>query len=184
MRLPALVPFAACLMLPVLAAAQDAPLRLPDLTELQAHATGFVNVTLGPQVLGLVSGLADGDDPDLTRVKQAFQEITSVTVRSFKFDTDVHPGAGFDDLRRQLAAPWWSPLVQVHDRDKGEDVGIYLACGERAVNGLVVLAVSPRQITLVHVAGTLDPSRIAQLRRAFEDAHSGEARTAAVQTGR
>jgi hypothetical protein len=161
-----------CLGLPLWAAAQDGQLRLPELSHLQEEAAQSVNVTLGPKVLGLISAFADDGDADFDRIKKAFDEITSVTVRSFKFDTPVQPGAELEDLRRQLATPAWSPLVQVHDRDKSEDVAVYVAYGERVVHGLVILAVSPQEISLVHVAGTLEPSRIAELRLAFAHPNS------------
>lgn len=171
MHVRALVILAACLGLPVLASAQS--LRLPELSDLKKQATESVTVTLGPEVLDFVSAFPDGDDPDMARIRKAFQEIKSVTVRSFKFDTDVRPGAELDDLRRQLNTPEFSPLVQVHDRGKSEDVNIYLAYSGRVVRELVIMAVSPREITLVDVAGTLEPSRIAELRGAFE--HRGHA---------
>lgn len=163
-----------CLGLPLGAAAQDGQLRLPELSHLQEQAAQSINLTLDAKVLGLMSALVHDHDTDFDRVRKAFDEITAVTVRSFKFDTLVQPDAELEDLRRQLATPAWSPLVQVHDRDKGEDVGIYLAYGERVVHGLVILAVGPRELTLVHVAGTLEPSRIAELRLAFE--HPGVAK--------
>lgn len=156
--------------LPARATAQEAPLRLPALSHLQAQAIQSVNVTLDAKVLGLLSAFADDDpyDADFDQIQRVFNEITSVTVRSLKFDAPVQPGTELDDLRRQLASPAWSPLVQAHDRDKSEDVGIYLAYGERVVHGLVILAVSPRQVTLVHVQGRLEPSRVAEIRRTFE----------------
>jgi hypothetical protein len=173
MHVRALVPVVACLGLPLLALAQSGELRVPELKALEAHATQSVNVTLGPSVLGLAGDILDDQDPGLAEVKKAFQDIKAVTVRSFKFDTDVAPGPEIEDLRRQLVAPVWSQLVQVHDRDKAEDVGIYLAHDARVVRGLVVLAVAPREITLVHIVGSLDPARIAQIRRAFEGSHAG-----------
>lgn len=158
----------ACLGLPCVAAAQAPQLRLPELSHLQEHAVSFVNVTLGPQMLELASALPDGHDRDADRIRDLFQEIKSVTVHSFKFDSDVHPGTDFDDLHRQLEAPGWTRLVQVHDRDKSEDVDVYLAYDEHIVRQVLILAVNPREITLVHVTGALEPSRIAEVRRAFE----------------
>lgn len=169
MHIRALVVAAACLGLPLLAVAQEPQLRLPELRHLQEQAVESVNVTLGPFELGFAAAFMDGHDPGVAQIKKTFmQGIKTVTVRSFKFDTDVLPGSEIGELRQQLQAPGWSQLVQVHDGDKSEDVGVYLAYDGSSVHQLAVLHVSPREITLVHVTGNLDPNRLAELRRTFE----------------
>jgi ABC-type transporter Mla MlaB component len=167
-RVRILLPLAACLGLPWLAAAQAPPLRLPDLAYLQEHAVQSVNVTLDPPALNLAGAFMDDKDPEMANVRQVFQQITSVTVRSFQLDKDLQDVPEIDSLRRQLDSAGWTRLVQVHDRHKSEDVGVYLAYEEQRVRQLVVLAVNPREITLVHIAGDIDPARLAELRRSFE----------------
>lgn len=164
---------AACLGLPLVALAQDRgeqpQLRLPELGRLQQHAAESVNVTLGPLALSFAGAFVDGHDPGMAQIRKTFFEgIESVTVRSYQFDTDVVAGPEIGDLRQQLNASGWSRLVQVHDRGKGEDVGVYLVYDAHSVRQLAVLAVGRREITLVHVTGHLDPSRLAQLRLAIE----------------
>jgi hypothetical protein len=163
-----LVPVVACLTFPLLAMAQDGRLRLPDLGHLQAHATQSVNVTLGPFALQFASWFMDDADPEVARVKKTFSELKSVTVRSFKLDTDLAAhDPGIEDLRRQLSMAGWLPLVQVHDRDRNEDVGVYVAHDERIIHGLAVLAVKPREVTLVHLSGSIEMERLAELRQAL-----------------
>jgi hypothetical protein len=163
-----LVPVVACLAFPLLAPAQDGQLRLPDTRALEAHAVETVNLTLGPFALSFASAFMDDRDAGAEQLKETFRKITSVTVRSFQLDADLtQPDPGIEDVRRQLSGGGWAPLVMVHNRDKNEDVGVYIAHDGHEIHGLAILAVEPREVTLVHIAGDVEPGRLAALRKAF-----------------
>jgi hypothetical protein len=172
-----LVPVIACLTFPLLVAAQDGQLRLPDLTALKAHAVESVHLTLDPVALSFASAFMSERDAGARQLKETFRQITSVTVRSFELDADLaQPDPEVEDVRRQLSGEGWTPLVRVHHRDKNEDVGVYIAHDGHQIHGLAILAVEPREVTLVHIVGDVEPSRLAALRKAFTPADA----TAAV----
>ncbi len=54
----------ACLLLPTLAAAQDARLKLPDFSSLAGKATETVNISLGPWLLHMAGAFIDDKDED------------------------------------------------------------------------------------------------------------------------
>jgi hypothetical protein len=154
---------AACLTVPLLAAAQGPELRLPSFSELKQHATESVDLTLGWMPLHLIGWLMkDADDPDAARVRETIKGLKSVHIRSYQFGSDyAYPQADVDQVRAQLAAPGWSPLVQVRKRGDAqgkdrENVDIYVALEDKKVKGLVIIACEPREFTIVHIVGTID----------------------------
>lgn len=171
-RLPALAA-AACLSLPLAATARGAELELPSFPDLREQATESVDLTLGWMPLHLMGWLMNDGDPDAAQVKETLKGLKSVQIRSYQFNADyAYPQADLDRLRARLAAPGWSPLVQVRkrgDRD-GQDkekVDIYVALEDKKVKGLVIIACEPRELTIVNIIGTIDLEQIAGLRRTF-----------------
>jgi Domain of unknown function (DUF4252) len=164
---------AVCLTLPLLATAQSPQLKLPSFPDLKEHATESVDLTLGWMPLHLVGWLMNDGDPDSAEVKKTLQGLKSVQIRSFQFSTDYsYPQAEIDQLRAQLSAPGWSPLVQVRKRGDQEgrtkeNVDIYVALEDKKVKGLVIIACEPREFTVVNIVGTIDLEQIAGLRKTF-----------------
>ncbi len=164
---------AACLTLPLLAAAGNPQLRLPSFPDLKEQATESVDLTLGWMPLHLMGWLMNDGDPESAEVRKTLQGLKSVQIRSYQFSADyAYPQAAIDQLRAQLSAPGWSPLVQVRKRgdqegkDK-ENVDIYVALEDKKVRGLVIIACEPREFTIVNIVGTIDLDQIASLRKTF-----------------
>ena len=164
---------AVCLALPLLATAEDPQLKLPSFTDLKEHATESVDITLGWMPLHLMGWIMNDGDPESAQVKETLKGLTSVHIRSYEFDADyAYPQADIDRLRAQLAAPGWSPLVQVRKRGDQdghgrENVDIYVALEDKKVKGLVIIACEPREFTIVNIVGTIDLEQIASLRKTF-----------------
>jgi hypothetical protein len=74
--------------------------------------------------------------------------------------------ADIDSVRKQLKAPGWSALVQVHRRDN-EDVDVYVCLEDDKVKGLAVIASEPREFTIVNIVGSIDLDKISQLEGEF-----------------
>ena len=169
---------AACLALalPVLAAAQTAELKIPAFEDLQHKAVDSVNITLDSMILGLAGNFMNDADPNTDQLKKTLHGLKSVQIRSFRFDSDfVYSKSDIDSVRTQLAGPGWSRLVQVRDRNKNEDVDVYLAMDQHVVKGVAIITSDPRKFTIVNVVGTVDMDQIARLQKAFAAAgeHNG-----------
>jgi hypothetical protein len=164
---------AACLTLPLLATAQGPELRVPSFPDLKERATESVDITLGWMPLHLVGWLMNDADPDAARIKESLKGLKSVQIRSYQFNEDyVYPQADVEQLRKQLAAPGWSPLVQVRKRGdlegRGkENVDIYVSLEDKKVKGLVIIACEPREFTIVNIVGTIDLEQISGLAKTF-----------------
>jgi hypothetical protein len=165
----------ACLTLPVLAACQDGQLRLPPFPELQQKATESVDIDIGSLGLKLASAFVDDDDSHGVHVKKLLRGLKSVRIRSYEFSSDVVlPDAEIGQLRRQLSAPGWSPLVHTHDRDSNEDVDIYLCHDEHAARELAIIASSSRELTIVDIVGAVELNQVGELRSLFTPSRIGD----------
>src|ERR1700744_1269273 len=117
-------------MLPLAASAvaraADAPLMPPDFPALEANANESVNVTLDSSLLAMAARFLDSSKPEDAAAQQAIAGITGIYVRCYSFYsyfqfTNEH----LNGIRKQLMAPGWQPLVQVHSRKDRNDVDIF-----------------------------------------------------------
>lgn len=170
MRTPLSVPaLAACaaLLLPAVAPA-DAQLRLPDFSHLQGKAVDSVDITLDGFLMRLAKKFAaqeaDRGDPDLALLKN----VDSVRVRTFEFDSDnAYSRDDIEAVRRQLAAPGWSALLQARSRADRSDVDIYIHAVDGRIRGLAVVAAEPRSFAIVNIVGDIDMDDLAKLEGKF-----------------
>ncbi len=160
------IPALACLLLPIVGAAQGAKLNLPDFTALADKATDSVNISISPWLLRTVTALIDDKDADSAATKELLNGIKSVEIRSFQFGTDfAYSSADIDAVRRQLTGPGWSQLMQVHDRKSNEDVDIYVSIDKDRTNGFALIASEPRQFTIINIVGSISLKDLPKLER-------------------
>ena len=154
---------ALCMALPVWAGVSD-DLKFPmSFENLAKRATDSVDVTLDGAMLRLASGFLSQDDPDEARVKKLVAKLKGVYVRTFEFDKDgQYSMADVNQLRDQLKGPQWSQIMSLKST-KGENADIYLKKIGDAVAGLVVIATEPRELTVVHIDGPIDPQELSEL---------------------
>jgi hypothetical protein len=159
---------AVALTLPAASFARTPEFRVPDFAHLRARATETVDVNVGGFLLGLARMFTQEDrktDPDLA----ILDEIKSVKVRSYKFDSDgAYSKADVDAVRSQLRSPQWNAMVQVHKRDSKEDVDVFICVEDNQKTcGIAVIATQPREFTVVSIAGSIDIDRLGQLEGEF-----------------
>jgi hypothetical protein len=158
----------ASLVFPILALAQTPELRLPSFPGLQQKAREFTDISLGWFALHALGWAMDGRDPEGAELKRTLRGLKAVHVRSYEFDSDfVYPQADIDTLRAQLSGPGWSRLVQVRDRNKHEDVDIYIALDDRKIKGLALIATEPRSLTILNIVGAIDLEHVAPVEKAL-----------------
>ena len=147
---------------PVWAVAQD--FKLPaDIEKLAEHATESVDVTLDQSMLSLASGFLDKDDPDEAQVKKLIAKLKGITVRSFEFDkAGQYSMADVQSMRAQLKSPNWSRIVGVKNV-KGENTEIYILKNGDQIGGVVVLDAEPKELTIVHIDGSISPDDLSRL---------------------
>ena len=154
------------LALPAGYASAGPELTIPNFSHLRHKAVDSVDVTLDGFLLRIARKFAraDAQDPEAIAAAQFLEGIKSVRVRNFSFDEDdAYSKADVDSVRKQLSAPGWSPLVQVHRNDRQENVDIYVNMEGDQVQGLAIIASEPREFTIVNVVGTIDIDKIGRL---------------------
>jgi hypothetical protein len=162
---------AAALALPAGVANADPELNIPNFSHLRHKAVDSVDMTIDGFLLRIASKFAraDSSDPEAAAAADLLQGLKSVRVRNFTFDTDgAYSQADVDSVRKQLSAPGWSPLVQVHKRDSQEHVDVYLSMEGEKITGLAVIASEPREFTIVNIVGNIDIDNIARLGGQFD----------------
>jgi hypothetical protein len=160
---------AATLALPSPGFAVEPELNIPSFRHLQLKATDSVDITLDGFLMRIAKKFAakHAGDEAQDEALNLLQDIKSVRVRNFTFDSDnAYSKADIDGVRKQLQGPGWSALVQVHKRGD-EDVDVYVCLDGEQVKGLAVIASEPREFTIVNIVGSIDIDKIGQLEGEF-----------------
>jgi hypothetical protein len=169
------------LIAPGAALAQGARLQLDFLDRLEAQAVESVNITIDPAMLKMAAGLLDSDRRNDAALAM-LNDIQGIYVRSFEFDRDnAYTQGDVDDVRKQLAAPGWSRMVEVETRAErsAEKNGVKTSAGGLELvqvygwregnqsGGLAILVAEPRELTIVNIVGPIDLARLGALQGQF-----------------
>jgi len=141
-------------------------LRLPEFSGLTDKASESVNVTLGPELLGMASRFLSSANPEEAAAKKLVASLTGIYVRNYTFDTDyAYPKADIDGVRRQLSAPGWTRMVETRSRKENTDVDVYVLLDHGRAQGLAVIASEPREFTIVNIVGNIDLEQLHDLQQ-------------------
>ena len=151
------------------AAAQNKGLlRIPEFATLADKASESVNVTLDANLLGLGCRFLDAEDPEQASAKKVCAGLTGIYVRSYTFETDfAYPKADVEGVRRQLAAPGWSRIVEAKSRKEQTDVDVFVLIENGKARGLAIIASEPREFTIVNIVGSIDLEQLHDLEGKF-----------------
>jgi Domain of unknown function (DUF4252) len=142
--------------------AQD--IKMPvDLDKLASKASETTEVTLNGRTLQLAAKFMNDEGDEEAR--NIVKKLKGIYVRSFEFDKPgEYSQADVDSLRAQLKSPAWEKVVNVRSKREGENAEIYFKTdsGDQ-IAGLVVIAADPKELTIVHIDGPLDPSDLDKL---------------------
>ncbi|MGH9656944.1 MAG: DUF4252 domain-containing protein [Bryobacteraceae bacterium] len=147
-------------LIPLLFLFQD--VQFPDWDRLAAKATEKVEVTLDGAMLNLSAGFLSADKPDEARIKKMIGDLKGIFVRSLTFAKEgEYSAADVDKIREQLKPPAWNRIVDV--RGKSDNAGVYLKTDGKQIQGLVVIAAEPKELTIVNIVGIIDPALMKEL---------------------
>ncbi len=149
------------------AGAQD--IKFPvSLENLAAKAKETVDVTLDGPMLKWASKFMDKDKEDDAEAKRIIQNLKGIYVRSYEFEKEGEYSLSVvEEIRSQLQGPVWQHMVGVRSKKEGDNADVYVKMENGQVNGLVVIAADPHELTIVNLVGLIDPDQISGLSGEF-----------------
>lgn len=140
----------------------------PALAELSTMAAMKESFTLDRDMLRVAAGVyGDGDVP----TRQALNKLDGVSVHLLRFgQSGVPDERAVDSIRETYHLRGWKHLVTTTDRGGPVHSGstdVWMVLDGVNVRGAVILAETPRSLTLVTVAGNLSPVDLLHLRGHF-----------------
>ena len=154
------------MLLSGLAALGAQQIKLPaSFDKLAAKAEGAVDVTLDSGLLRMAARFLSDKDADEAKAKKAISGLERVAVRSFQFAGEgEYDKADLAGLRSQLQGQAWSRIVGAKSKATGEDIDVYFKIDAKGLlSGVFMIVAEPRSLTVVELAGTLDPEHLADL---------------------
>jgi hypothetical protein len=144
-----------------LASAQK--LDLSHLDRLAEKTDQVVNVTLDEGLIKLASSFLRGGGSELDDIRKILPGLRGIYVRSFEFNEDgVWAQSDVDKVVEQLKG--WTPVIEVKSGSrKREMTKVMIRGGAREVAGLVILNASPREFTVVNIAGAITVEQLEKL---------------------
>lgn len=150
------------------ATALKGQLQLPEFAALAEKASESVNVTLDSRLLGMACRFLDASDPSEAQAKKLCTSLQGIYVRHFTFDGDyTYPKADIDRVRKQLATPEWSRIVEARSRKENTNVDVFIRIEGDKAQGLSIIATQPREFTIVNIVGNIDLEQLHELEGQF-----------------
>lgn len=144
------------------ASAQDFQMPI-NLDRLASKASETTEVTLNGKMLRLAEKFMN--DEDDAEARALIRKLKGIYVRSFQFDSlGAYSDSDLETVRSQLKSPLWEKIVNVRSKREKENVEIYFKSdNSNEIDGIVIIAADPRELTVVHIDGPLDPGDIEKL---------------------
>lgn len=142
------------------ASGEGGPLTGLTLSKLEKQASERVTITLDKPMLEFAAKFLSKDDPDTEQVRNIVKNLEGIYVRVFEFKEDkAYTDSDLAGIRRQLGSDW-SRMVEVRG---DENVDFYVKRDGDKIKGFVLICAEPRELVLVHVAGSIRPEQLSEL---------------------
>jgi hypothetical protein len=147
---------------------QNGRLQLTNLDKLSSKAANVTEVTLdGPMLEMAAKFIAMDEDKGDAELVAIIKNLRGIYVKSFEFDeANQYSAADVDAVRKQLAAPGWSCIVNVRKRT-GERNEVYLLKDGEKVAGVTILVAEARELTIVNIVGAVPIDKISEFENRY-----------------
>lgn len=153
--------FAALALLPAMAMAQGARLKLPDFSDLAGKAKESVDISLDGDTLKMASGFLGGGKSNDPEFAEAVKSLQGVYVKVFSFEqAGMYSTRDIESVVAQVEKQGWKKLMSV--RDKTDRVEMWLN-SESADGGMLFVATEPTELVLINIVGKVDLQTLSKL---------------------
>ena len=148
---------------PLAGQSQNGRLQLTNLDKLNSKAANVTEITLDGAMLDMAAKfIAMDEDKEDAELVAIIKNLKGIYIKSFEFDdANQYSAADVEAVRKQLAAPGWSCIVNVRKRT-GERNEVYLLKDGEKVAGVTILVAEARELTIVNIVGAIPVEKIAQ----------------------
>ncbi|HEX8175465.1 MAG TPA: DUF4252 domain-containing protein [Pyrinomonadaceae bacterium] len=152
----------------IVQAQEPARLQLTMLDALEPRADQTLNITMDGKVLQLALRFLSDKKPNEAKIKEAVAGIRGIYVKRFGFGQDnLFTAADVEPIRSQLRSPLWSQLVEVRSKKEGQNIDVFTMIEGGKINGVAIIAMDRRQVTVVNIVGPVDVDKLTELRGNF-----------------
>lgn len=140
-----------------------------DFGQLVPSAEGkFVEINLSPGLLKFAATCVAKQEPQAAELLGNLKHVRVNVVELGDHNRD-QTLERVKAVRQELASQGWTPMVNVREQPKGDDVQIFAKTrGDEAIEGLVVTVIdSNHEVVLVNIVGEIRPEQIAMLADRF-----------------
>lgn len=149
-----------------------AKLQLDNEEALAQRANEMIDVNLDENLLRIIprkikTKTDDGKEVDIGAI---IGGLKGVYVRSYGFSNEgEYTEANLARVRTQLRTPGWVRLVNIVKRkaDENTHVEVYMMTSTGSIDGIAILALEPKRLTLVNIVGNIDLEKLSQLEGQF-----------------
>jgi hypothetical protein len=132
--------------------------------ELAARASKYTEVSMDKKMLTFAGKFLSKDEADDIEAKQIIDKLDGIYVREYDFDEPgQYTAADLELIRRQFKGSEWSPMVRERSKNGEGDSDIYMKIVDGKMQGMFVLDSESKELDMVYIAGTLDPSELSKL---------------------
>jgi hypothetical protein len=149
-------------LLPMIALAQGAKIRMPDFAGLSKKAIKTVDISLDKDMLQTAGAfMGGGQGQSDAEFQELVKGLDGVYVRVFNFEkTDMYSMRDIDAVLDQVEKGGWKKLLSV--REKGEQVEMWMR-DNSADGGMFFVAAKPMELVLINIAGNVNLEAIRKL---------------------
>ena len=139
-----------------------------SLDKLADKAEEVVNVTLDSSMLGFASAFMSDDDPSEKAAKEVVNGLGGIYIRAYTFaEENQYSMDDLAEVRAQLKAPTWVPIVSVRSKKDGDNAQIFLKKDGDKVVGMTILAAEAKELAIVHIVGPINLADLGKLSGQF-----------------
>jgi hypothetical protein len=149
-----------------------AKLQIDNEETLMQRANELVDVNLDENLLRIIPKkiVTTSDTGEKIDIGKIVAGLKGVYVRSYGFNAEgEYTEANLARVRTQLRSPGWSRLVNIVKKKEGDNihVEVYMMTSTGSIDGIAILALEPKRLTLVNIVGNIDLEKLSQLEGQF-----------------